>query len=129
MSAAEWKAYDALGYPRKDLTDEQQLALFKQDVQPRVDKVNAMLKGPVTQEIFDALVSLTFNIGVGSATDPNKRGLVNSTVLSAVNEGRYDDLPATFLQYVNSGGKYNKGLENRRLRELTTFAVPYQQGR
>lgn len=126
ISAAEWKAYDALGYPRNTLGDEQQMELYKDDVQPRVDAVNAMLKAAVTQEIFDALVSLSFNIGVGKAGDPKKKGLINSPVLAAVNEGRFDDLPASFPQYVNSGGRYSKGLENHRMREVTTFATPHQ---
>lgn len=126
-SKAEWAAYDALGFPRSNLTEQQQQDLYAHDLQPRVDQVNGMLKGPVTQPMFDALVSMTFNIGAGSPNDPNRKGLLYSPMLKDANEGRFDDMPAHFLQYVHSGGEYLKGLENRRLKEVTGFATPYER--
>jgi GH24 family phage-related lysozyme (muramidase) len=113
IEAAEWAAYDALGFPRSGLTEEQQVELFN------VDAVNAALTRPVTQAMFDALVSMTFNHGSGFPTGGGK------AIFQAINAGEYDQLPALFMRHVYSKGKVLKGLKNRRLKELSTFATPY----
>lgn len=123
VSKSEWAAYDALGYPRKNLTDEQMDGLFAHDLGPKEDDVNGMLKVPVTPEMFDSLVSLTFNIGPGKAG--GKTGLLNSDLLAKLNKGDYDSLPAQFSRFVYAGGAKSKGLKRRRMKEVLTFAVPY----
>lgn len=119
IEAAEWAAYDALGFPRSGLTVEQQVELFNIDAKPNVDAVNAALTRPVTQAMFDALVSMTFNHGSGFPTGAGK------DVFQAINAGEYERLPALFMRHVYSKGVVLKGLKNRRLKELSTFATPY----
>ena len=52
----EWNQY------KNGITKEQAESLFLKDVEPTVTAVNKLLKISVTQQEFDALVILTFNI-------------------------------------------------------------------
>lgn len=61
------------------LSDEQCRELLKQDVQHAEASVKRLVRVPVTQEQYDALVSFTFNMGEGA--------LAKSTLLRHVNAG------------------------------------------
>ena len=117
MSAAEWSNYDKLGFPRGNLSQEQMMGLYEKDLQPRVANVNAMLKVPVTQELFDALVSLTFNAG--------EKNLANSDLIKKLNAGNYQAMPSEFIRWVYTSKKKSLGLQIRRIKEMVSFAVPY----
>ncbi|MDM1247376.1 lysozyme [Acinetobacter sp. R933-2] len=62
---------------------------------------------------FDALVSLTYNIGIGTFAD--------STLLKKLNAGDYKGAAAQFGVWVKAGGKQMKGLVNRRAIERKLF--------
>lgn len=119
----EWAEYDKLGYPRDKLTKEQMYELYDKDLKPRVDGINAALEKPVTQEMFDALISMSFNAG----TD----GIANSQAVKALNRGDYQEFPAQAYRWNKQRLKpgtlpvKTKGLMNRRLKEMITYAVPY----
>lgn len=65
---------------------------------------------PLTQQEFDALVLLVFNIGVGAFR--------KSSVLKLINDPRavtdYPDLESAWKAWNKSQGEINEGLENRR---------------
>lgn len=68
---------------------------------------------PVTQNQFDALASLTYNIGATA--------FKNSTLLSKLNKKEYSAAADEFLRWVNAGGKRSQGLVNRREDERKLF--------
>lgn len=68
---------------------------------------------PLNQNQFDALVSLTYNIGTGAFAD--------STLLKKLNAGDYKGASAQFDVWVKAGGKRMQGLVNRRAVERKLF--------
>ncbi len=62
---------------------------FAMDISIHENNVNKLVKVPLTQGQFDALVSLEYNIGYGS--------FKNSTILRLVNEKKYNEAGARFL--------------------------------
>ncbi|EXA91352.1 phage lysozyme family protein [Acinetobacter baumannii 1267820] len=60
---------------------------------------------PLAQNQFDALVSLTYNIGSGV--------FKKSTLLKRLNKGEYQGAADQFLVWNKAGGKVMKGLVRR----------------
>lgn len=73
------------------------------------DKVNV----PLTQNQFDALCSLVYNIGTTN--------FASSSVLSMINKKDYKTAQARFLLWNKAGGKVLKGLTRRRVAEAELF--------
>lgn len=67
----------------------------------------------LTQEQYDALVSLSFNIGGGA--------LCASTLVRKLNQGDCRGAGAEFLRWDYAGGKRLRGLSNRRAAESNLF--------
>lgn len=67
----------------------------------------------LTQGQFDALVSFSFNLGLG--------GLQRSTLRQKVLRGDFEGAADEFLKYTIAGGKVLKGLVNRRNDERALF--------
>lgn len=93
-----------------------------------MDEVNAILKSdlarfergvvqfcpvPLTQGQYDALISFSFNVGLGTL----QRSTLRQKVLRGDMEGATEEL----LKYCKAGGKVLKGLENRRKDERALF--------
>ena len=76
--------------------------------------VNQYVKVPLTQNQFDALVSWTFNLGPGN--------LKSSTMLTKLNEKKYDEVPSQMKRWNKAGGKVLRGLERRRNAEAVMFS-------
>ena len=100
-------------YEGLTITQEQANILLEKDIGTAVAGVNAALNVDVTQSEFDALVDLTFNIGVHAFTQ--------STVLRCINTGDFEGAAAAFLLWDKCGGQYNQGLFNRREAEVALF--------
>ena len=92
------------------------------------DEVNAILRAdlarfekgvatycpvPLTQGQFDALVSFSFNVGLGT--------LQRSTMRQKVIRGDMAGAAEELLKYCMAGGKILKGLQNRRIDERAVF--------
>ncbi|HYY92981.1 MAG TPA: lysozyme [Pyrinomonadaceae bacterium] len=92
------------------LTQQQVTDLLAQDVVPAQNAVNNGVKVALNQNQFDALVSFTFNVGVGAFT--------GSTLLKVLNQGQYDQVPTQLLRWTRAGGKVVQGLVNRRNNEI-----------
>jgi len=99
------------------LTDQEVLDLLRADVKTAEAAVNRLVRVPLTQGQFDALVSFTFNLGAGA--------LAGSTLLKRVNAGRLDDVPAELRKWVRAGGKVVRGLVNRREAEAAMWLGRY----
>lgn len=75
--------------------------------------VSKMLKVAVTQNQYDALVSLAYNIGT--------RALSTSTLMRKLNAGDTKGAADEFLRWNRSGGKVIPGLTSRRSAEREVF--------
>ena len=95
------------------LTDEQVLSLLARDVRRFEKAVTDAVTSGLTQDQFDALVSLCFNIGVSAF-----RG---STLLKVLNQGRFDDVPSELRKWTKAGGQIVQGLVNRREKEIALW--------
>lgn len=106
---------------KSGITREKALELYEKDLKITVDAVKKMVKVPLTQNQFDALVMLTFNIGPGGPK--TGRGLFKSLVLKLVNEGCQDReaIERAFFNKAKSGGVRNDGLMRRRADEIELF--------
>ena len=87
--------------------------VLEADVARFAKDVRTCLTRNVTDAQFSALVSFAFNVGI-----PAFRG---SSVLKAVNEGRFGDVPERMKLWVKAGGKVLPGLERRRAKEVALF--------
>jgi lysozyme len=67
------------------------------------------------QSWLDALVSFSFNLGLGT--------LQRSTLRQKHNRGDYQGAADEFLKYTKAGGKVLKGLENRRKDERALYLM------
>jgi lysozyme len=77
--------------------------------------VNSLVRVPLTQSQYDALVSLVYNWGAGNFR--------NSSHLSLVNSGDYAGTAARLRAHpITSGGVASQGLVNRRAAEADLFA-------
>lgn len=76
--------------------------------------VNALV--PVTQNMFDALVSLCYNIGAHAFS--------NSILVKLLNSGDKLGAAAQFLQWSHVNGVVNTGLMHRRVAERDLFMKP-----
>lgn len=75
--------------------------------------VNDSVKVPLSQNQFDALVSLTYNIG--------STAFKNSTLLKKLNAKDFTGAADQFLRWNKGGGKVMKGLVRRREAERALF--------
>ena len=87
--------------------------LFKNDIKYFETSVNSCLKVKVTQSMFNALVSFTYNVGFGA--------FKSSTLLKYVNKKQFTKASKEFKKWNKCGGKVLNGLVKRRLLEQTEF--------
>lgn len=95
---------------------------FNQDVQIAEDTVNEFVKTPLSQNEFDALVSVVFN--TGRALFKNSDG-TDTHVMNYLSVGNYSDAADALMQWVhvhvNGVAMIDKGLQNRREGEKEQF--------
>ena len=94
-------------------TLEQAKSYMRYDLIEFEHTVNSLVKVPLNQNQFDALVSLTYNIGSGA--------FKSSTLLKKLNLSDYKGAADQFDVWVNAGGKRMQGLANRRAKEKSLF--------
>lgn len=96
-----------------DIQEPRAVQMLISDVHDAEEAVTRLVKVPLTQGQFDALVDFCFNLGAGR--------LASSTLLKALNSGRYDDAAEQLLRWNMAGGKENSGLKARRQAELALW--------
>lgn len=103
-------------------TEAQCDAAFDRDLAKFEDGVNMLLGGtPTTQNQFDALVSLAFNIGLDIDADTIAEGLGDSSLLKAHKAGNYDLAASKFITWRFNDGREMKGLADRRKEEERVY--------
>lgn len=87
---------------------------FLEDLEQKAESIiNRLVKVPLTQGQYDALVSFVFNLGAGN--------LMKSTLLKLLNAGDYAGAAGQFERWNKSGGKVTAGLVKRRAEEKQMF--------
>ena len=98
------------------ITAAESTKLLRQDLKSAEGAVNNGVTVPISQNQFDALVSLTFNIGNGA--------FAKSSLLKKLNAKDYQGCADGFLAWNKAGGKVAKGLVTRRNAERLQFMTP-----
>ena len=102
--------------PGENLTavsEGQARILLKQDAAIASAAVKNSVKVPLTQNQFDALVSLSYNIGITAFR--------NSTLLQKLNAGDYSAAADQFARWNRSQGEQIAALDRRRASERELF--------
>lgn len=98
------------------ITKEQAFEMFKVIADKFAKRVTSLLLKEVTQNQFNSLVSLAYNIGINN--------FATSTLLKKVNANPKDVTIANeFKRWNKVGGKVVDGLVNRRLAEVVNYAT------
>jgi len=114
---------------KSDVIDEAKAESYlREDVRWAESTISASVQVPLNDQQFDALVSWSFNIGVGQTID--------STLVRRLNAGEYGAVPSELMRWVKitspvSGKKlFSQGLANRRQSESAQWvqANPNIQG-
>lgn len=99
--------------PGMEITNAQAMKILAQDLVQFEDGVEAAVRVPLTQNQFDALVSFTFNVGLGA--------FQKSTLLKKLNAEDYAAVPAELMKWTKAGGKELPGLVRRRRAEAAMW--------
>jgi lysozyme len=96
------------------ITKERAETLFKSLADKFAVKVVPLIKKPITQNQFNALVSFAYNVGVTA--------LSNSTLLKLVNNNPNDaNIAKEFLKWNKVNKVPIQGLTNRRIKESSLY--------
>ena len=95
------------------ITKEKAELLLRNDLGFTENKIEELVKVPINQNQFDALVSLAFNIGVGAFN--------TSTLLRKLNTGDYEGAASEFPKWRKAKGIVVEGLVKRREKEQALF--------
>lgn len=98
---------------RNGISEEAGVALLIKDVLVAERAVLRLIRVPLTNGQFDALVSFAFNLGSGA--------LQRSTLRRKVNREEHEDVPAEFMRWVWAGGRKLRGLTRRREAEAKSY--------
>lgn len=94
-------------------TREEVMELFSRDLEKFERGVIRLCPGGLTQCRFDALVSISFNIGLGA--------LQRSTIRMRHNRGDFAGAAEAFLMWTKGGGRVLPGLVRRRQDERALY--------
>ncbi|MFZ9210906.1 MAG: lysozyme [Candidatus Nanopelagicaceae bacterium] len=97
----------------RTFTQEEVSNILKADLKRFEQGVDRFITAQLSQGMFDALVSFSFNVGLGT--------LQRSTLRQKLNRGDKEGAAEELLKYCMAGGKILKGLQNRRLDEKALF--------
>jgi len=97
----------------RQFTMEEVNGILASDLQRFERGVERFCPVPLTQGMFDGLVSFSFNVGLGTL----QRSTLRQKLLRGDKEGAAEE----FAKYCMAGGKPLKGLQNRRIDERALF--------
>ena len=98
------------------ITQEQAEKYLKQDLTIHSNNVSRLVKVPLNQNQYDALVSFEYNVGYGN--------FASSTMLKLLNQKKYSEAAAQFGRWVYANKKVLQGLVRRRAAEKELFVKP-----
>lgn len=100
-------------FPKEGISRVLAETILESDVANAEKAVNKLVKVPLNQNQFNALVSFVFNLGA--------ERFKKSTLLRELNAKRYDTAALQFPRWVYAGGKVWTGLVRRREDEKQLF--------
>ena len=95
------------------ITKEQAEAILRKSISGFERSIKKLVKVPLNQNQYDALVSFTYNVGAGAVQ--------RSTLLKKLNDRDHQDAADELLRFTKSNGKVLQGLVKRREKERTLF--------
>lgn len=101
-----------------EISDTFALELLEKTLNDFANKIDKVIKVSLNQNQFDALVSFTYNIGIGAFT--------KSTLITKLNNCDFQGASKEFVRWNKANGKVLKGLTNRRLDEQKLFENKYK---
>jgi lysozyme len=94
-----------------EITEEQSTEMLMDTIKSVEKQVKNVVEVKLPAHKFAALISFTYNVGIGN--------LSNSTLLAWVNSNpNYSQIPSQFRRWNRGGGKVLKGLIRRREAEI-----------
>lgn len=96
------------------ITKEESLAVVKQRADAIGKEVLSMVQKPLTSNQLAALISFTYNVGIGN--------FQQSTLLKELNKGNYSKVPAELKRWVYSKKVKLNGLVARRASEAALWS-------
>lgn len=114
-----WGTTGREAVPGRTITKEQGEAFLRADLEDESQAVRDLVKVPLSQHQFDALVSFTYNCGRGN--------LERSTALKMLNRENYDAVPSLLARYNKARDRRTgewktlRGLTRRRAAEGALF--------
>ncbi|AXE29444.1 muraminidase [Chromobacterium phragmitis] len=102
--------------PGKAITQPQADQLLQNDLARFESGVSNLVKVPLNANQFSALVSFSYNLGLGN--------LQSSTLLRLLNQRDYAGAAGQFPHWDKAGGRVLPGLSRRRLAEQALFQAP-----
>lgn len=103
--------------PGDTCTMEQAMQWLREDVAEAEATINRVVRVGLSQDNFDALVSLVFNIG--------GHNFETSTLLKKINALDFDGAADEFPRWNRAAGKVMAGLTKRRLAESRLFSSEF----
>lgn len=100
-------------YPNQVINQQQAIAFLDQDLKYFETGILDLVKVPLTENQFSALVCFSFNVGLGAFGD--------STMLKLLNDRDYKNAANEFSRWINGGGRILEGLVRRRSAERSLF--------
>lgn len=97
--------------PGMRISEAQAEKLLMDDLDRFEKRVDSLVKVPLSDNQFAALVSFDFNTGA----------IHKSTLLKKLNAGNYAAVPSELMKWVNDNGKRIPGLVNRRKAEVALW--------
>jgi GH24 family phage-related lysozyme (muramidase) len=98
------------------ITATQARQLLEADLAPYRDQVTQIVSVKLTKNQHEALASLAFNIGIGT--------LKKSQLISKLNAGKYDEVPAEMMRWTRVAGSAVPDLVSRREAEIALWNKP-----
>lgn len=95
------------------ITEDRASKILAKDVGDAEKAINTYVTVTLSQNEFDALISLVFNIGIGA--------FIKSTLLKKLNKSDFDGAAREFLRWDKVNKKPNRGLARRRAAEMQLF--------
>jgi lysozyme len=100
-------------YPGMIITQEEAESFLYEDIQFAVNTANKFISYQLTQNQFDAVVDLIYNIGISAFS--------TSTMLKFINSGQLAKAALEFSKWDHVHGKVIAGLSKRRQAEYELF--------
>lgn len=102
--------------PGMTISQEEGERILQQDLRKYAKAVRDVVKVPLNDNQFGALVSWCYNVGPGN--------VAKSTLVKKLNRGEYAAVPGELMKWNKAGGKALAGLTRRRTAEGVLFRAP-----